>query len=80
MEFNIPHQLPLCQDKDGLTITVTLLVANHVPGSAMFVFSGFFGTVLYTADFRYNPKMFELDIMVRITTKCRLRRLIIKIL
>ena len=56
------HELPL--SPDGPNIVVTLLSANHVPGSVMFVFSGFFGTILYTADFRYSPKMLDQDVMV----------------
>ncbi len=64
LKLNVPHELPLCQGSDGPTITVTLMVANHVPGSVMFAFSGFFGNILYTADFRYSSKMFDLDLMV----------------
>ncbi|XP_067863408.1 5' exonuclease Apollo [Heptranchias perlo] len=41
------------------TMTVTLIDANHCPGSVMFLFDGYFGTVLYTADFRYTPTMFS---------------------
>ena len=35
-----------------VTITVTTLDANHCPGSAMFLFEGYFGRILYTGDFR----------------------------
>jgi hypothetical protein len=66
LPLNVPHELPLSQSPDGPTITVTLVFANHVPGSVMFVFSGFFGNVLYTADFRYSPKMLEHDCVVKI--------------
>lgn len=41
------------------TMTVTLFDANHCPGSVMFLFSGYFGDILYTGDFRYEPTMFD---------------------
>lgn len=37
---------------DLVRITVTVFDANHCPGAAMFLFEGFFGSVLYTGDFR----------------------------
>ncbi|XP_032898244.1 5' exonuclease Apollo isoform X4 [Amblyraja radiata] len=39
-------------------MTVTLIDSNHCPGSVMFLFDGYFGSILYTADFRYTPTMF----------------------
>ena len=34
-------------------MSVTLIDANHCPGSVMFVFEGYFGKILYTGDFRF---------------------------
>ena len=39
-------------DAAPVNITVTTLDANHCPGSAMFLFEGYFGRILYTGDFR----------------------------
>lgn len=35
------------------TMTVTLVDANHCPGSVMFIFEGYFGKILYTGDCRF---------------------------
>ncbi|KAM6981971.1 5' exonuclease Apollo [Tautogolabrus adspersus] len=56
LELGEPHMLPL-DDISKERLTVTLIDANHCPGSVMFLFEGYFGTILYTGDFRYAPSM-----------------------
>lgn len=38
---------------------VTLIDANHVPGSVMILVKGYFGNILYTGDFRYCLEMLQ---------------------
>lgn len=38
--------------KGRVPIAVTPIDAHHCPGSAMFLFEGYFGTILHTGDFR----------------------------
>ncbi|XP_054722788.1 5' exonuclease Apollo-like [Uloborus diversus] len=58
LEIGQDHLIPL--DLEGQEmVTVTLFDANHCPGSVMFLFSSYFGDILYTADFRYKPEIFD---------------------
>ena len=57
LELNTARIIPL--DSDGAeTMTVSAMDANHCPGSIMLLFEGYFGTILYTGDFRYTSDMF----------------------
>ena len=41
----------------GLKCTVVLLDANHILGSVMFLFKGYFGNILHTGDFRWSREL-----------------------
>ncbi len=53
MEYNVPHTLVL-NEENNLSATVVFMDANHIIGSSMILFMGYFGTVLYTGDLRYH--------------------------
>lgn len=57
LEVNVAHMIPLDERGEAM-MTVSLIDANHCPGSVMFLFEGYFGTILYTGDFRYTSDMF----------------------
>ncbi|XP_029044810.1 protein artemis isoform X2 [Osmia bicornis bicornis] len=47
------------QNEDEILISVTSISAGHCPGSVMFLFERNNVSVLYTGDFRINPKDFS---------------------
>ncbi|KAH0832196.1 hypothetical protein J3R83DRAFT_13114 [Lanmaoa asiatica] len=50
--FNTPTEFDI---SDSETVTITLIDANHCPGSIMFLIEGPRGTVLHTGDLRAEP-------------------------
>lgn len=59
-ELELEEEYVLAKGADGSVIlSVTLIDANHVPGSVMFLFKGCLGTILVTGDFRFRPDMFK---------------------
>mmetsp|Transcript_41722 Transcript_41722/g.97429 ORF Transcript_41722/g.97429 Transcript_41722/m.97429 type:complete len:392 (+) Transcript_41722:27-1202(+) len=62
LEIGPVHRI-LLGSAGGLEIEVCLVDANHVPGSVMFIFSGYFGTLLYTGDFRFHDNHVHLSVL-----------------
>ena len=56
LEENERHIVAL-DERGEEKMTVTVIDANHCPGAVMYLFDGYFGRVLYTGDFRYEPWM-----------------------
>lgn len=50
LELGEPYLLPL-DDIGKERLTVTLIDANHCPGAVMFLFQGYFGSILYTGQY-----------------------------
>ena len=55
LELNTAHVMSLDIEE---TFNATLIDANHCPGAVMYLFEGYFGSVLATGDFRYTHTMF----------------------
>ena len=41
-----------------------LLDANHILGSVMFLFKGYFGNILHTGDMRWSPHLIKTNHML----------------
>ncbi|KAG2378646.1 hypothetical protein C9374_008285 [Naegleria lovaniensis] len=46
-------------DRDASYMQVNVVDANHCLGGIMFLLEGYFGTVLFTGDFRYDPRILQ---------------------
>lgn len=57
LELNKGYDIFLNPEKT-IQIKVTLFDANHIVGSAMFLFEGEMGTFFHTGDFRFDEYMF----------------------
>ncbi|XP_077370302.1 5' exonuclease Apollo [Festucalex cinctus] len=84
LEQGDSYSLPL-DDIGKESMTVTLIDANHCPGAVMFLFEGYFGTILYTGDFRYSPSLLRelclatnatIDVLYLDNTNCDPNRVI----
>jgi DNA cross-link repair 1B protein len=51
------YTIDLVEDK--ISVEFVLFDAKHIPGSAMILFRGYMGTILFTGDFRYEYSMVQ---------------------
>ena len=58
LEYNKEYEIFLNPNK-SIKYKVTLFDANHIAGSAMFLFDGPLGTFFHTGDARFDDFMFE---------------------
>ncbi|XP_033744951.1 5' exonuclease Apollo-like [Pecten maximus] len=56
LEVGTSHIIDL-DDVNHEKMSVTVIDANHCPGSVMFLFEGYFGRILHTGDFRFSHEM-----------------------
>lgn len=63
LEVMQPYMLKLQQGGGNYEyLAVTLIPANHCPGSCMFLFETSTWTILYTADFRPSQEMYKIGV------------------
>ena len=56
LDYNTPT---VVRQSESLEVTITLMDANHMSGSAIALIEGYMGTVLYTGDLRFDRQVFE---------------------
>jgi DNA cross-link repair 1B protein len=56
LDYNTPTDIWINEGKN-IKVTVTMMDANHIIGSCMFLYTGYFGSVLYTGDLRYHKSL-----------------------
>uniref|UniRef100_A0A673CSR0 5' exonuclease Apollo n=1 Tax=Sphaeramia orbicularis TaxID=375764 RepID=A0A673CSR0_9TELE len=67
LELGEPHLLPL-DDIGKERLTVTLIDSNHCPGSVMFLFEGYFGSILYTGLYALGKESLLVDLAMEFKT------------
>lgn len=65
-----PLELQATQWIEQAHLSVTLIEANHCPGAVMLLFSGQFGNVLHTGDFRFYPGLLSTPALTRSEGVC----------
>ncbi|XP_048409466.1 5' exonuclease Apollo isoform X3 [Stegostoma tigrinum] len=67
LELGDSHLLNLDEVRKE-TMTVTLIDSNHCPGSVMFLFEGYFGTVLYTGLYNLGKESLLIELAMTFKT------------
>ncbi len=63
LEEDKTHNIPLDMNSHKVTMQATLIDSNHCPGACMFLLEGYFGTILHTGDFRFDPLILQHEVL-----------------
>lgn len=58
IEYNTPYRIKMNRE-ETIDSLIVFLNANHIIGSAMILFIGYFGTVLYSGDLRFHQNVID---------------------